>query len=405
MTSFLALLKNDISLFLRDWKACALLMAAPLLFISLFSHALSPFLNKSSFIEPFPIALVDLESTTQTRMLAKQLEEISIFSEVQRIDEDTAIRHLSEKSVGGIVILPPDFTASVAAGENKPVTVIGSSAMPLEAYIVKNVLQSAANVVSAAQSAIITIYHYDKLAGLSGKELDTRYNNSIAEYFMLALARNEVFTYTDQAPQYGVTPVEYFTAALIAVFMMFAGMPGMKMLVTERSLGVTRRLSATSVAVWKMILSKLIVSVLLLVLQFCVIIAFTSVLFHNYWGAPVKNIFLLFGGLILAVSAWSVFVASVSPTPAAADMIGSLGILLTAIAGGNIYPLTSMPELIRSLSRFTMSRWAMDGFIVLFSGNDAASTGVYALILTVIGAVLFSLSVGIMIIGRKGAYL
>lgn len=400
MTSFIALLKNDIRLFLRDWKACVLLLAAPLLFISLFTFALSSYLNKSSFIEPFPVALVDMEDTTQTRMLAKQLEEISIFSEVQRIDEDEAIQKLSEKSVGGIVILPPDFTASVAAGENEPVTVIGSSAMPLEAYIVKNVIQSAANLVSAAQSAIITIYHYDKLAGLSGKELDIRYNNAISEYLMGALARNNVFSYNDSVPQYSVTPVEYFTAALIVIFMMFTGMPGMKMLVTEKSMGVARRLSATAVAVWKVILSKLIISALLLILQFGVIIAFTSILFHNYWGAPVKNILLLFGGLIFAVSAWSVFVASVSSTPAAADMIGSLGILLTAVAGGNIYPLTSMPEWIRSLSKLTMSRWAMDGFIVLFSGNDAASTGIYALMLTVIGFVLFCISIGMMKIAR-----
>ncbi|MEN6314451.1 MAG: ABC transporter permease [Clostridiaceae bacterium] len=402
MISFIALLKNDIRLFLRDWKACVLLLAAPLLFISLFTCALSSYLNKSSFIEPFPVALVDMEDTTQTRMLAKQLEEISIFSEVQMIDEDEAIQKLSEKSVGGIVILPPDFTASVAAGENEPVTVIGSSAMPLEAYIVKNVIQSAANLVSAAQSAIITIYHYDKLAGISGKELDIRYNNAISEYLMEALARNNVFSYNDSVPQYGVTPVEYFTAALIVIFMMFTGMPGMKMLVTEKSMGVARRLSATAVAVWKVILSKLMISALLLILQFGVIIVFTSVLFHNYWGAPVKNILLLFGGLIFAVSAWSVFVASVSSTPAAADMIGSLGILLTAVAGGNIYPLTSMPEWIRSLSKLTMSRWAMDGFIVLFSGNDAASTGIYALMLTVIGVVLFCISIGMMNIVRRG---
>lgn len=394
MISLISLLKNDIRLFIRDWKACALLMAVPLLFISLFTYVLSPYLNKSSFIEPFPIALVDMEDTTQTRMLIKQLAEISIFSKVQTMDENAAMQKLAQKGVGGVVILPPDFTASVAEGENKPVTVIGSSAMPLEAYIVKNVIQSAADLVSAAQSAIITIYHYDKLAGLSGKELDARYNSAISEYFMGALARNNVFSQTDSAPQYDVTPVEYFTAALIVVFTMFAGMPGMKMLVTEKSLGVSRRLSATTVAMWKLILSKLIVSALLLVLQFGVIITFTSILFHNYWGAPVKNIFLLFGGLILAVSAWSIFVASVSSTPAAADMIGSLGILLMAIVGGNIYPLTSMPEWVRSLSKLTMNRWAMDGFIVLFSGNDAAGTGIYALMLTVIGVVLFCISIG-----------
>jgi len=402
MTSFAALLKNDIKLFLQDWKACVLVLAAPLLFITFFTYALTPYLNKTSFIEPFPIALVDMENTIQTRMLVKQLEEIGVFSEIQQLDDSTALQKLSDKRVCGIIIIPEDFTGSIAAGENKPVTVIGSSAMPLQAYVVKNVMESTANLVSAAQSAIITIYHYDKAAGISGAELEEQYNNSIADYFLEALARKEVFSNAEAASQYSLTPAEYFTAALIVIFMMFAGMPGMKMLVTERSEGVMRRLSVSTVKMWKMLMSKLMVSALLLVLQFSIIIITTHILFGNYWGTPIKNVLLLFGGIILAVSAWSVFVAAVSSSPASADIIGNLGILLMAVVGGNIYPLSSMPGFIRGISKLTISRWAMEGFIVLFSGDDAASTGVYALVLLVIGLVLFMFSAVIMNFVRRG---
>ena len=402
MTSFLTLMKNDVRLFLKDWKACLLLLAAPLLFISFFTYALSPYLDKSSFIEPFPIALVDLENTTQTRMLENQLKEISLFSEIRRLSEDEAMQQLSDQTVGGVIIIPVDFTNSVAVGENRPVTVVGNSAKPLQAYVVKNIIQSAANLVSAAQSAIITIYNYDYKAGLSGAELDARYNNAIMEYFMEALARNEVFTTVDRQSGYDLSPVEYFTAALIVVFLMFAGMPGMKMLVTERSEGITRRLSAAPVGMWKVILSKLLVSVLLLILQFGLIIAVTSKVFNNYWGAPIKNILILFGGIILAVSAWSLFVAVISSSPAAADIIGNLGILLMAVVGGSIYPLSSMPAFIRNLSRLTINRWAMDGFMVLFSGNDAMGTGLYAIVLAAMGCVFLAASVLIMKSMRRG---
>ncbi len=402
MTSFLTLLKNDIRLFLKDWKACILLLVAPLIFISFFTYALSPYLDKSSFIEPFPVALVDMENTTQTRMLENQLREISIFSEIRRLDEETAMKQLSDQSVGGIIIIPPDFTNSVALGENRPVTVVGSSAMPLQSYIVKNIIQSAANLVSAAQSAIITIYKYDYEAGLSGAELDARYNNAIMEYFMEALARNKVFTTVDRQSGYDLTPVEYFAAALIVVFMMFAGMPGMKMLVTERSVGITRRLSAAPVGMWKVVLSKLVVSVLLLILQFGLIIAITSKLFNSYWGAPIQHILMLFGGIILAVSAWSLFVAAVSSSTASADIIGNLGILLMAVVGGSIYPLPSMPSFIRNLSRLTINRWAMDGFMVLFSGNNAMNTGLQAMVLAAMGCVLLAVSVLIMKYVRRG---
>jgi ABC-2 type transport system permease protein len=389
MTSFAALLKNDIRLFLRDWKACVLLLVAPLFFISFFTYALSPYLEKSSFIEPFPLALVDKENTTQTRMVINQVEEIDIFSEVRKMDEEEALRSLADGEVGGVVIIPEDFTRSVSAGENKPVTVIGNGAMPLQAYIVKNTALSAANLVSAAQGAINTIWHYDVEAGLTGDELDARFNEAAMEYILTALARTSIFVPGEAEDEFSVTPAEYFTAALIVVFMMFAGMPGMKMLVAERTGGINVRLAAAPVRMWKVVLSKLLVSVMLLVIQFGVIILVTARLFSNYWGAPARYVLMLFGGIILAVSAWSVFTASVSPTPASADIVGNLGILLMAVLGGSIYPLATMPESIRRISVFTINRWAMDGFMVLFSGSNVPDTGTHALVLAAMGLVLF----------------
>lgn len=404
MTSFFALLKNDIRLFLRDWKACVLLLIAPLFFISFFTYALSPYLEESSFIEPFPIAVVDKEDTTQTRMLINQVEEIGIFSEVIRMDEEEALRSLADKEVGGVIIIPEDFTNSVSMGENKPVTVVGNGAMPLQAYVVKNIVQSASNLVTAAQGAVNTIWHYDTEAGLSDSERDERFNEAVMDYMLAALARTSIFVSEDAVSEYSVTPAEYFTAALIIVFMMFAGMPGMKMLVTERTSGITSRISAAPVRVWKVVLSKLLVSVMLLVIQFGIIIFMTSKIFNNYWGAPVKDVLILFGGIILAVSAWSVFTASVSPTPASADIIGNLGILLMAVLGGSIYPLTSMPEGIRRISVLTINRWAMDGFMVLFSGSSVTDTSTHALALSAAALALFAASALIMrFAGRRGA--
>jgi ABC-2 type transport system permease protein len=392
MVSFAALLKNDIRLILRDWKACVLLLAAPLLFISFFTYALSPYLEKSSFIEPFPIALVDKENTTQTRMLIHQIEDIGIFSHVIVMDEEDALRYLADKEVGGVIIIPEDFTNSVAIGENRPVTVVGNGVMPLQAYIVKNTAQSAANLVTAAQGAINTIWHYDNEAGLSDSELDARFNEAVMDYMLTALARTAVFESVEAENGSSVTPAEYFTAALIVVFMMFAGMPGMKMLVSERAGGITARLAATPVRMWKVVLSKLLVSIMLLVIQFGIIILMTSRLFNNYWGAPVRDVLILFGAIILAVSAWSVFTASISPTPASADIIGNLGILLMAVLGGSIYPLTSMPESIRRISVLTINRWAMEGFMVLFSGSSVTDTGTHAMVLALMALILFAVS-------------
>lgn len=396
MAGFLTILKNDIKLFFRDWKAVVLVIAMPFLFICLFVYALSPYLNKSSLMEPFAVALVDNEDTVQTRVLTKQLDEIQVFREVLRVDEAEAKELIRQNRVGAAVIIPAGFSDSVLSGENKPVTVIGNRAMPLQSFVVKNLIQSAANLVSAGQSAINTIYHYNEKAGLKGKELEKEFNDSTMKIFLEALSRNEIFSQLEASSNFDLTPMEYFTAALMVIFLMFAGMPGMKMLVTERSMGITRRISASPVKMWQVVLSKFLVSLILSVIQFAVIIALTSIIFKNYWGSPVKNIPMLFGGIIFAVSAWSVFVSAVSKTPASADIIGNLGILLMAVIGGSIYPLSSMPGFVRSLSKLTINRWAMDGFMVIFSGNDALSVANYVYPLLLIGGVLLLLSVPLM---------
>ena len=404
MTVFLTLFKNDIKLFIKDWKACVLLLAAPFAFISFFTYALTPYLNKSNFIEPFAIALVDQEDTPQTRMLTKQLDEMQIFGEVVRTEEAEALQMLSEGSIASVIIIPPGFTESVAYGENKPVTVIGASNKPLQSFIVKSLMQSVANLISAAQNAITTIYHYNEEAGVTGKELDTQFNDSTMAFFLEALARNEVFSQVEAYSKFDLTPVEYFTAALMVIFAMFAGMPGMKMLVSERTSGITKRLAAAPVKIWQIVLSKLLVSILLVVLQFGLIIILTAAVFKNYWGAPVGDVLLLFGGLVFAICAWSIFVAAISRTSASADAIGNLGILTMAVIGGSIYPLSSMPEFVRGLSRLTINRWAMDGFMVLFSGNEGLNTGTQTLMLIIIGSVLFILASGFMKLAQRRQY-
>lgn len=387
---FIALLKNDLKLFFKDWKAVILLVTVPFIFIAFFMYALTPYLDKTSFIDPFAVALVDNEDSVQTRMLVRQFDDISIFSEVLRVDSGQAAQLISQNRVAATILIPAGFTQSIVEGENEPVTVIGNRSMPLQAYVVKNLMDSAANLVSAGQSAINTIYHFDRQAGVDGQELNEEFNKNAMAFFLEVLSRSDIFSEIEASPVMDLTPAEYFTAALTVIFLMFAGMPAMKMLVTERRMGLTRRIAASPVKMWQIILSKFMVSLLLSLIQFSIIIVLTSKVFGNYWGAPVRNIILVFAGTVFAVAAWSVFVSSISKTPAAADVIGNLGILLSAVVGGSIYPLSSMPGFVRSISKITINRWAMDGFMVLFSGNDALNVNNVVLALFTIGVVLIS---------------
>jgi len=402
MKAFAALLKNDMRLFFGDWKTVLLLVAMPFLFICFFTYALAPHIGKSGFVEPFKIALVDCEDSAQTRILSRQLEEIRIFSGIERVSEDRAKELISQNKAAAAIVIPEGFSESVLHGENKPVTVIGNRAMPLESFIVKSLMQSAANLVSAGQSAINTVYCFGKKAGLEEDELEREFNESVKEMFLNALGRNQIFSRAAHLPIYDLSPAEYFTSALVAVFLMFAGMPAMKMFVMEKSSGLSKRLRASPVSACWVILSKFAVALSVSLIQFLIIIFSTYIAFGNYWGAPAVNILLLLAGILFAVASWAVFVASVCRTPAAVDAVGNLGILLMAVAGGSIYPLSSMPSFVRVLSKATINRWAMEGFMILFSGDRAAGVTEQVAALLAIGAGFLALSIGAARLGRSG---
>jgi len=64
-----------------------------------------------------------------------------------------------------------------------------------------------------------------------------------------------------------------------------------------------------------------------------------------------------------------------------------------AAIGGSIYPLTSLPDGIKSLSYLTINRWAVDGFLQIFSGQISASYYHDIVILMLMGAVYIFVSI------------
>ncbi len=389
MNILLALIKNDCKIFLKDWKALILILIMPFLFIGFFSLSLSSYLNKSNFIDPFEVALVDHENSSQTRIITNQLKEVELFKKILYVREDEAVKLLYNNKIAAIIIIPKDFSESILVGKLNPVVVIGNKSMPLQAFVVKTFIESAANLFSSAQSALRTISYFCNKLGLN---LNV-YQESIVDLTMRVLSRNEIYSEVTDMANYNLSPMEYYTASLTVIFLMFAGMPGMKMQVYEKCTGITKRLLSTTTKLWHIVLSKTIVSFLLSVLQFTVIIILTSFVFKDYWGAPVSSIIILFLCIIFAISAWSILVASISNTPKTADVLGNLGILLMAIIGGNIYSLSTMPDFVRILSNFTISRHAMEGFMVLFSSDPSLSIAWSSGSLILIGMVEMLLSI------------
>jgi len=393
MHVLLSVICCDFKRFFKDLQAILLLIAVPVLFISVMGTVFAPYMEKTAFLDPFKIVVVDNEKSQYTDILIRQLEQIDIFEKVIRTDEDIARRLIQEDEIAAALVIPESFTTNMARGINLPVKVIGNRARPLQSRLVKTLAESAANSVSAGQSAINTIYYFNEIAGMDEQELYEKFESSVMDVFLKALSRLDVFRKVSAFQTYDVTPFEYYTAALLPVFMLFAGMPAVKMMVEEKKSGLTVRLRSTPAKFWHSIISKLLLTCLLNIIQFSIIITFSVRFFGSFWNIDPGSLLILLSGLIFSVSCWSVFISCIPTSFAAVDLVSYVGILFMSVISGGIYPLHLLPPVIRNLSLLTVTRWAMDGFLAIFSGWKNVNMWQYAVPLYAIGAGLLAAAI------------
>lgn len=396
MGAFLAMLKNDFKIIIRDVKALLLLLIMPVLVIGIFARALGPLLEKTEFVEPFSIAIVDKENTVWTGMLISQVKNLDMLKNIHRVDEDKARKMIKNSEIAAAIIIPENITESVYYWEPEQGMVLGNSLLQLQTQLVKDIALVGSTAVSAGLAELNAIHDFEHEAGIDSNQVQQDIDKANEEYINLVLARKEIFRETTQE-KYEVSAVEYYAASLLAVFIMFSSIPCIKLLAEERKLGISERLGAAPAGGWQSISAKLILSVGISTAQFLLVGIFLKSAAKGFGRLPVGPFIRVFLCTTIAAAAFSILIASLATSAASTDLIANLSILLMAIAGGSIYPLSSLPALCRKLSVLTINRWSAQGFLYALTGENAGRISESCLALLLLAALYF---VGALLVQR-----
>ncbi|MBN6187161.1 ABC transporter permease [Aneurinibacillus sp. BA2021] len=391
----LTLLAKELTLYRRDGAAIVLLLVLPIFFIWLFAQVLSPHLFTSRYSQAFHIAYVDEDQTFNTRMITRQLEELDYmkgFITVHKVEKQQALSMLTNNEIAGAILIPAGFTASLYSGDNYPVTFIGNRTQREQADQVKNQLISAMNDLSAGQSGVKAVWHAVRDGGATPQQLDRVMKESVMDFMLQALGRNEIYEPITLASMPQVRFPEYFTAALAVVFVSFLGIRGSRSLAEEKELGMLARFRAAPFGIWQVFAGKFLGMFLLLLMQTAVLVLGASIVFGNYLGGQPASFLLIFTATAFAVSAWAFLLAVLGLFSKGTELVGYVGTFFLAIIGGNIYPLHSLSDSLQAASEWTFTRWAMQGMLKLFSGDVSLSVWPEAGMLLSIGGVLLLVS-------------
>jgi len=366
MRQIALLVYYDFKIYLQDKRAIVLMLVLPLLFIMLVGYGAAPLLERNTFIEPFPVALVDQENNIETRTLINHFENTPAFQEMVQFiktNREEALSLLKDNKTAAVIFIPEGFVSKMEHGENLPFTVIGNPRRPLQSAVIKNMMQSASNLVSAAQSGVNTVLHYMREAEVSRETYNYWYNKSVKDFSLRSLGRNEIFLVESISATGKIATFEYYSLAVGMVFLLILGMGGLQLIIRDKENGIFSRLKSHGLSIWKLLLSKVIVLSILQLVQLTAVFSLLSIFTTiNYQGSIFWSLLVVMA-IFAAVAALFILVAAVSPNTSAANLISLAIIAIFSVMGGSILPPAYLPGAFEYLGFFTINKWAMLGMV------------------------------------------
>lgn len=373
MSGFVTLLKNDLRIITKDYKTLLLLFILPLLSIFVFSSAMTPLLEHNGFIEPFNIVLVDNDGSAWTGLLATQLRNLEVVDNVIYADEKDARNLIKNSQAAAAIIIPENLSESIDYWDPQAGKVLGSNLAYLPSQLVKNIGFVGSDTVSSGLASLNVIFNTEVAHGYTQVELYQEIGHAFESFVNVIMGRKTLFT-IEKIKNRDTEPILYYAMSLMSVFIMFASIPSMKLLTDERKLGILSRLNTAPIKSWQNAVSKLAVSFVISTAQFGSILLVITLYRKTYSFLNISSMIPVFMATSLAAGAFSIMVAALSTSPGSADLFINLSILLMAIVGGSLYPLSSLPVLCRYFSIFTINRWSAQGFLNALYGGDFGIT-------------------------------
>ncbi|MFA5866929.1 MAG: ABC transporter permease [Actinomycetota bacterium] len=387
---------KDTKVLIRDWKALAILLAMPFILISLLGMALGSVWAGESGISKFDVGVVNADKGELAKVFITDVlksPDMAKMLNVSEVSESEARTKIESGDLAAAVIIPEGFTKKVMSGQNATMEVFGDPGQEVRAGIIRSIANAYASRLSSVMigasvpvGALIQAGAVppDRAVAL-GQELATEARKA-SENPQITVAKGSL------SRERELTAIEYYSAGMSVMFLMFGSMYGAFSLLDERRQFTLMRLMSTPTSRLTILGGKLAGIFLIGVLQFSVLVLITRVIYGVKWG-PLPEVATLMAATVLATTGLAIFISTIGKTQGAVAGISQLIIQPMAVLGGSMIPLIAFPPWLQTVSKFTINYWAISGFRDLMLGKGFESIVQPALILIIIAAVFMALGV------------
>lgn len=400
---------KDLKIVFRDKKALAIMLVMPAVIMFILGNALGPLFEDSNPIERFTVVVVNKDDGILSQVLINDVfrkygsDMLNTFIES---DEDKANEMLKNKKVSSVVIIPEGFTRRFFEGYDTNIGIKTQADNQFKANIVKSLTEGFCRQVylywAAATSGVEVLSEVPKEESFLGEkskefppdfmsvmfDMQQKTGEGILEFY------EDIKSYKEghEKPE-TVSGMQYYSAAMLVMFILFGASTGTKLMVEERESNTLGRLLTTGAGKVSLITGKFLGLLLITFTQAMILIVFTRFAYGVDWGSSIAGVVIITVCAAFSGSGLGMMIGSMAKTSSGAEGLSQLFIQTFTIIGGGMMPFYMMPEFIRVIAKGTLNWWAVNGYFDLMLGSGFTGILPSCVVLVLMGVLYLGIGV------------
>lgn len=389
-TAIVALIRNDIRLYLSDRRAMVVGILVPILIAAFFGYVFGGLGSKKA-AGKLPVAVVDEDQSAVSGAIVQQLQLDSMLR-VQSLARAAAEEQVRKGALDAAVILPKGFgeqsVRALFAGQDKPAIELlvdpskATSTQVVQGLLAQHAMQEISREAFGGATGTRTMDEFLGRLGepAAGESADTtelrdllrsarRWNdrnaagpstgNAGAGLSIPYTVSSRALTSRNDIPYNGYA---HSFAGMSVQFILFAGIDAGVMLLLLRSRGTWQRIRSAPLHKSRFLFARAVATMLISLFMLSAIYAVAMLVFGVRIDGSLAGFIAIAIAFCLLNACFGLMLATLGKSAPTARGLATMAVLLLVMLGGAWVPSFVFPGWLQELSRLSPARWAVDGF-------------------------------------------
>lgn len=331
-------------------------------------------------------------------------EEVSELLNYTVEEEKKAMELLNEGEVAAVVVLPDKFIYDMKINlitpfrNNVDIKVLTHADKTVAGEIVTSIMEAYIDSMSSViigKNVLIESVSANDLgeSGFENMEEIMEGMSSLMEGININIEKVAV------EGKGSVNSAEYYTVAMMSMFILFAAGQGGRMLLEEKDNQTYQRMVISDISKTHILAGKFFTVFLIASIQILIMIIFSYCALNVKWK-DFSSIFVLSFTSAFAVAGLGIFIGSLTYSMGnykLANTFENVIIQVMALLGGSFFPVDVLPDAVQKLSFLSLNGVALKGFLKIILGysfgdisNNILTLAVTGTVFTILGIIIFN---------------